>query len=251
MASFKKVQQQFHDYCRKRINSLDFHVSRKDALPHYPRLVYNIFYYNLLNAYPITATYLGEEWETLVTLFLKKHDCHTHFIWLLPQEFLSFVEDQPYYTDKFPVLLDLMRWEWASLYVQIMQDVEIPSLAQECNSLEAFPFVNPYQQPLLLHYPVFRLSPFEAERHPQKTLLIAYRTEELKSHYLQLHLPQELLLAAYHLLKHLLYHNGKLSLLALSQYIALYLQNKDPLPFTLQLLNVLAEKGLLWGFRKD
>ena len=71
--------------------------AKQDKLHHYRRLVYNIVYNSLSNAYPISKAMLGDEkWKELVDEFFIKHNPQDPQIWSFPFELYEFVLKSDY-----------------------------------------------------------------------------------------------------------------------------------------------------------
>lgn len=144
------------DYCRTGEES-EIPGVKRDRLHHYRRLVYNIIYGNLKQAYPIAYKVLDtEEWDMLVADFMKIHEPQTPKIWLLPFEFYQFVRDQDYVSKLNKVWLnDLLYFEWMEIEVYTMEDVESEvNVSKEGDIMKDLISINPEFRLMKIEYPV-------------------------------------------------------------------------------------------------
>jgi uncharacterized protein len=123
----------------------------------YRRLIYNIIDDSISSAYPLTSNLLSsDEWNKLIKDFFSGHSCISPQVWNMPEELIAFVENRNYYLiEKYPLLLELLRFEWLEVEVYMMEDELIPA----CNQHGDF------QKDELLLNPEIRVSGFEYPVH--------------------------------------------------------------------------------------
>ena len=144
------------DYCRTG-EETEISGVRKEKLHHYRRLVYNITYDNLSNAFPIAKKVLSKEnWNLLIEDFIKLHKSETPKIWMLPFEFYKFIRDNTY-AEKLnsPWLNNLLYFEWMEIEVYTMEDVDLETdFRKEGDLIENRILFNPEFRLIQLEYPV-------------------------------------------------------------------------------------------------
>lgn len=117
-------------YCRtgelKKISGI-----RQENISHYRRLVYNIVNDMLENAYPLTkALVSAKEWKAVVNDFFSNHPCQTPQVWYMPKEFYEHMINSGHpLLIKYPLLKDLLWFEWIELDLFMMEDKLVSSSA--------------------------------------------------------------------------------------------------------------------------
>jgi len=148
-----------------------------NRLKHYRRLVYNVFYGTLEQAFPIAFAALDkEQWKTLVDDFVALHQPQTPEVWKLPKEFVDFVTQQDYAKQfNLPALNELLYFEWLEILVYSKEDVEIEE-NNNANMQLDFPIrLSPYAIICRLNYPIHKLSLSDAQKQPGQHVVVVYR----------------------------------------------------------------------------
>ena len=168
------------DYCRSG-NETQIPGVETERLHHYRRLVYNIIYGNLKQAYPIAYKVLStEEWDTLVGDFLENNQSKTPKVWMMPFEFYQYVRDNKY-DEKYskPWLNNLLYFEWMEIEVYTMEDVENAVNTQsEGNVLIDLIAMNSEFRLVQLEYPVHILPIAEVEANKGNYFVLLIREPE-------------------------------------------------------------------------
>lgn len=184
----KALQERLGSYCKTgKLDGLP--GSRADRLPHYRRLVRNVFYGILAKAYPIAKTLLTDnEWNMLVDDFMVNHPAQENEVWKMPRELLEYVETASYgpHLNR-PYLSDLLALEWAEIEVHGMPDVPhndwIDTPQKETGIID----LTPYGQLLTLEYPVHDRSIQHFEEHKGTYFVLVYRQKDaFDVHYMAL-----------------------------------------------------------------
>ncbi|MDT8394757.1 MAG: putative DNA-binding domain-containing protein [Bacteroidales bacterium] len=119
------IQQDLARYIRSG-NDMDIPGVTQGRLPHYRRLVLNVVYGAIAQAYPITRKVLSEdEWKYLFDSFFTGHDAQTPILWKLPHEFYLYVKNGNYAAQlNKPWLNELLWFEWLEIEVHMMPDYD-------------------------------------------------------------------------------------------------------------------------------
>lgn len=123
---------------------------------HYRRLVFNNIDDSLATAYPLTRQLLQEdEWELLTHNFFSRVACSSPMVWKMPLELYAYVEKhETELTDKYPQLLDLLRFEWIEVELFMMADKDSWRFSADGDLLNDVLCINPEHHIERLIYPV-------------------------------------------------------------------------------------------------
>jgi uncharacterized protein len=240
----KALQSQLAQYCRSG-QDVESIAAPADRLNHYRRLVYNVTYGILVQAYPITYNLLpSESWKTMVDSFVANHPCVDPQVWKMPRELIDFVAKTGYQTYNAPEFLeDLLKFEWMEIAVYSMPDVEVPAFEViDDLKFNALCF-NPHHQILEIQYPVHQLSKLKPEEHKGQYFILSFRHNSGKVHFVSLSALQAIMIDT------LIQNPGVsvlevLELLALEQHISLSINTKIEI---LELLTFLHTKSFVLG----
>ena len=161
--------------------------ARQDKLHHYRRLVYNIIFNSLSNAYPIASGLLGKEnWKSLVDEFFVKHNPQDPQIWSFPYELYEYIIKSDYAQRVGKLYLnDLIYFEWIEMEVYATEDLELSNFRIIINNSEYI--LNPYVRILSFEYPVFRKDEKIEEMQKGNYFNICYRDlNDLKVYFIEL-----------------------------------------------------------------
>ena len=173
------LQQKLANYCRDG-NLIHIDGTRKDRLPHYRRLIYNVINDALETAYPITKQILpGDKWDSLVYDFFKNQEILTPVLWKMPFIFYEYCfQNNIGQKLNHPYLDDLLYFEWIEIEVYNMPDRDIPAYKAKRNLLDNKIIVNPEHEIVMLEYPVFKMPASELEKNKGEYFLLVYREQE-------------------------------------------------------------------------
>lgn len=149
------AQEALASYCRTGSAGPELTGLTPGRLPHYRRLVLGIVHDALASAYPIAKNYLGTRWEELVEAFFAAHPSSEPQIWRFPHELLRYVEAEESWSKAFPILPNLLRFEWLEVEVFMMENGTLPAFKKYGDWL--------YDRPVFL--PEFKLAAFDYPVH--------------------------------------------------------------------------------------
>jgi len=173
-------QSDFANYCRTNVLSESLKV-RKDRVHHYRRLVFNVVDDSLRSAYPLLNNLLSaKHWDTMVKDFFANHACQSTKIWQMPQEFFHYVTSQKTeIKKKYPLIDDLMKFEWTEVELFMMEDEEYPLFENDGDWLLDVFILNPEYQLLSLSYPVYiKNAKYITASDKGNYYLLAFREKE-------------------------------------------------------------------------
>lgn len=133
---------------------------REDNLPHYRRLIRNIFDDTLSTAYPITKQHLdNKEWAGLIDDFMGDFSPSSPQVWQMPRELWEYVSDSGHYLAvRYLFLTDLMWFEWLEIELYMMKDIKVTS-SHEGSLRQDKLVLNPEHKIVGFEWPVFLKSP--------------------------------------------------------------------------------------------
>lgn len=189
------LQSQLANYCRTG-NDIKQIAAPAERLRHYRRLVYNVTYGILAQAYPITHNLLSNEsWKKMVDSFVANHPCVDPQVWKMPSELIDYVSKEGYQTFDAPeFLVDLLKFEWLEIAIYSMKDVEIPAFSKIEDWLNDSLCFNPHYQILELQYPVHQLNKLKPETHKGQYYILSFRDNEGKVRFISLQAIQAVLI---------------------------------------------------------
>ena len=173
------VQSRLAKYCRDGIQ-VTLPDAKKERLPQYRRLVFNIIQDNMESAYPIAFKYLETAiWNELVYDFFSIHECQSYQVWKLPQEFMEFVIENNYSEKhKLPFLDDLLRFEWAEMELYNTTDIPYEYGSVNGDIFNGHIDFNPEHLMLSLKYPVHMVPPAKAQELEGNYFVLLFREKD-------------------------------------------------------------------------
>ncbi|MFO8002047.1 MAG: putative DNA-binding domain-containing protein [Marinilabilia sp.] len=174
-----KAQSALAGFCRTG-ETPDINGVRLDNLPHYRRLVRNIFNDTLTTAYPITHELLThEEWKDLVNAFMREYSPSNPQVWQMPRELWEYVTttEHPLLL-KHPFLAELLWFEWLEVELYMMKDLKT-SVNLNGKIEHDKLVINPEHTLQHFNWPVFLKPPNQIKNEDQgHYFLIIYRHPE-------------------------------------------------------------------------
>jgi len=146
-------------------------------LVHYRRLVRNVVFDNLEEAFPIASKYIGEErWEALCHAFLSDHACLSPQVWQIAGEFYRYaLNEQAAAAHALPFLNDLLLFEWTEMELYNMPDLSAHVDRTEGDLLNDRPVLNPEHRLLTLQYPAHLCEPWQALEREGRYFVLLFR----------------------------------------------------------------------------
>ena len=143
----------------------------------YEELLFNNLRGFLDRCFPVARACLGEvRWRRLCRAFFRDWPCRSAWFREIPREFVDYLGA----ACRAPLprwFVDLARYEWAELAVDVM-DVALPPVDAAGDLLDGVPVVNPAVLQLAFEWPVHRIGPAFRPRRPQPVNMLVYRDQE-------------------------------------------------------------------------
>jgi hypothetical protein len=174
-----KIQQDLAMYCRSG-KEQDIAGVTEGRLPHYRRLVLDVVYGTIAQAYPITRKVLSEkEWDYIFNNFFIEHDAQTPILWRLPYEFYLYVKALDYAGELGkPWLNELLWFEWLEIEVHMMPDEDHGEYSESGDIEHDTLVLNKDSRLIKLQYP-FHIRAVElAENEPGNYYVFIYREHD-------------------------------------------------------------------------
>ncbi|RAJ27294.1 HvfC family RiPP maturation protein [Pedobacter cryoconitis] len=110
-------------YCRTGILE-DIPGINTENISQYRRLVFNVIDDMLQSAFPLSYELLkAREWQMITHDFFSNHACQSPQVWYMPREFYEYLEQtRPEILNNYPVLLELLWFEWLEVELFMMED---------------------------------------------------------------------------------------------------------------------------------
>ena len=182
-----QYQSLFADYCRKGEGVLP-PGAREDRMPHYFRLITNIFGEILEDAFPVLQSKITEDqWSELTAKFQAEYPIQEHQSVRLPREFAEFVQSSPVeWLETYPFAHDLVDFEWLEMDLYFQKNETVPEHTKNGSATAAF-VINPYVQLKQYNYPVFEnLENLQNAEQGQYFVLGLRRLSDHKVHFIKL-----------------------------------------------------------------
>ena len=140
----------------------------------YEELLFNNLRSFLDRCFPVGRDCLGEvRWTRLCRAFYRDWPCATSWFREIPREFVTYLEAGS--GQRLPRwFVELARYEWAELAVDVMDTVPPAGLA-DGDLMAGCPVVNPALLSLAFQWPVHRIGPTFRPRRPAPVHLLVFR----------------------------------------------------------------------------
>jgi hypothetical protein len=154
-----------------------------------------LFFNNLLNLlgtfFPVLRKiHSDDRWRHIIREFMKVHRAKTPYFLELPEEFLSFLQNEyGALEDDHPFLTELAHYEYAELALRVSTDEnDLQGVEPGGNLLNDVPVKSELAWAFAYHYPVHRISKdfLPTEKAEQPTYLAIYRRTDDKVRFLEL-----------------------------------------------------------------
>lgn len=144
----------------------------------------------LANSFPVVRKVTPDDrWHAMVRDYFKRHQARTPLFPKMPQEFLSYLEQERDAPDDPPWLLDLAHYEWSETALGIdPREIDMEGIDADGDLLAGIPVLNTLIMPVASAWPVHRISPdYQPETPPeQPTYLVVYRDLDDKVGFVEL-----------------------------------------------------------------
>ncbi len=175
---FRSKQAEFAAYIRDPENNPVPVDVNEQRMAMYRELFFNNIESFLSGNFPVLRKLLDDcQWFALVQDFFAKHPCQSPYFSEIPEEFLSYLENERDGSGDFPFMLELAHYEWVEMALSIAKENLTVSNMNPDNLLNSNIALSPLASPLVYQYPVHKIAPeflpIEAPELP--TFLIVYR----------------------------------------------------------------------------
>lgn len=160
LPTFQAFQHQFTRYLR---NPGDCHPPSgvsASQIGIYAELLRNKIEDSLLSCFPITRELLGKRyWNHLIRQFIAHHRCESPLYRQIPDEFITYLQNEHSDPSEPPFLTELAHYEWMELTLSVAKE-EMPEVGIriEGDWLEGSVIFAPTLQLLRYAFPVHRIS---------------------------------------------------------------------------------------------
>ena len=171
----RRIQSSLALYCKTGIVH-NLEGVNVDRLPNYRRLVFNIIFDIMTNAYPITRQIFDNKWKAFLEQFFIDHDCKHYQVWQLPEELLNYVKinELPEKID-YPFLEDLLTFEWLEIVIYNETDKHIEAHSTEGDWKKSELLINPHHMLIELNYPIHKFKAYESIEKVGKYHVLIFR----------------------------------------------------------------------------
>ncbi|MBT8136732.1 MAG: putative DNA-binding domain-containing protein [Gammaproteobacteria bacterium] len=157
----------------------------------YRELFYNNVQSLLAGTFPILRKVLSDShWHRLLRKYFAKHQSHTPLFLEMPQEFITYLQEEHELADDEPAfMLELAHYEWSELAVAILEvEPDMEAVDPRGDLIEGVPVISPTSWSLAYTYPVHRISPDFMPDEPGEdaTFLVVYRDQGDKIGFLEI-----------------------------------------------------------------
>ncbi|MEQ1636232.1 MAG: putative DNA-binding domain-containing protein [Methylococcales bacterium] len=241
--NLKQQQADFTAYIRDPLHRPMPPELKPERMKMYAELIFNNVESFLSSNFPVLNKILSaSQWQALIRDFFIQHANKTPYFCDIPQEFLSYLQDERNNPNDFPFLLELAHYEWAELALSIAEEELAINSALE-NLMDKAILLSPLSWLLAYQYPVQKISPdfLPTEAPAEPTFLIVYRDQQDEVGFIALN-P-----ITYRLLN-IIQENPSLLTRAYLQQIASESKHPDPevvMEGGLQILKEFAEKNII------
>ena len=154
-----------------------------------------LFFNNLINLlatmFPVLRKiHTEEQWRSMIRQFMQHHTATTPYFLQLPEEFLSFLENEYRASPSdYAFLLELAHYEYVELALSVSTaENDMRNVDPDGNLLTGIPVKSELAWAFAYHYPVHRISAefLPAEPAEQPVYLAIYRASNDKVRFLEL-----------------------------------------------------------------
>lgn len=175
---FRSKQAEFAAYIRDPENNPVPVDVKERRMAMYRELFFNNIESFLSGNFPVLRKILDDrQWFALIQDFFAKHPCQSPYFSEIPEEFLSYLENERDGSGDFPFMLELAHYEWVEMALSIAKENLTVSNKNPDNLLNSNIALSPLAWTLVYQYPVHKIAPefLPVEAPELPTFLIVYR----------------------------------------------------------------------------
>jgi hypothetical protein len=157
----------------------------------YRGLLFNNVQKFMANSFPVLRKlYSDKAWRRLIRDYYRRHQAHTPLFPRMPQEFLSYLQNERGVAEGDPpFLLELAEYEWLEVSLGIdTREIDETGIDAEGDLLAGVPVSNPLIYPMAFRFPVHRIGPDYQPDEPaeQRSYLVIYRDRRDRVGFMEL-----------------------------------------------------------------
>ncbi|MCK4493865.1 MAG: putative DNA-binding domain-containing protein [Methylococcales bacterium] len=194
--AFKAKQLEFTAYIKDPFN----HKIPEDVKPQRMEIYRELFFNNVVgfldSNFPVLkALHTEAQWFALTYDFFAKHSSESPYFSDIPEEFISYLQNERHNPDDYPFMLELAHYEWIEMALFIaketLPEMEKPEKPEKPEKSENLLFqaiqLSPLAVSLAYQYPVHEISPdfLPLDVPAQASYLIVYRNREDEVNFIQ------------------------------------------------------------------
>jgi len=187
---FKAKQAEFSAYIRDPVNNPKPSDVAPQRMETYRELFFNNIDSFLSSNFPVLKTILTEQqWFELSQDFFAKHPCSTPYFSEIPEEFITYLQNERKNDNDYPFLLELAHYEWVEMALSIDKEEIKPNTDKAIDTIDkATLALSGLAWPLVYQFPVQQISPtFLPDTEPSEpTYLLVYRNISDEVHFIQI-----------------------------------------------------------------
>ncbi|MCK5727867.1 MAG: putative DNA-binding domain-containing protein [Methylococcales bacterium] len=185
---FKAKQLEFTAYIKDPFNNAIPEDVKPQRMEMYRELFFNNVVGFLDSNFPVLkALHTEKRWFELTQDFFAKHSSESPYFSEIPEEFISYLQNERHNPDDYPFLLELAHYEWVEMALSIAKET-LPSVVINTGGLLLQQIqLSPLAVSLAYQYPVHEISPdfLPLEVPAQASYLIVYRNQEDEVNFIQ------------------------------------------------------------------
>ncbi|PPD03492.1 MAG: DUF2063 domain-containing protein [Methylobacter sp.] len=176
---FKAKQAEFAAYIRDPQHNPAPSEVKAERMAMYRELIFTNVENFLSSNFPVLRSlHTDRQWHALTQDFLLKHRCESPYFSEIPEEFLTYLQNQRHSPADYPFLFELAHYEWVEMALSVALDT-VPGNTETDVSGKLLT-LSPLAWPLAYRYPVQTIGPGNVPLSPpeQPTFILVYRDLE-------------------------------------------------------------------------
>lgn len=188
--TFQKIQHCFTQHMRDPDHAAAPADVEDRRMKIYRDLLYNNIEGFMANSYPVLRKITPDTvWHTMIRDYFKRHQSRTPLFPKMPQEFLTYLENERHVESDPPFMRELAHYEWIELALMYdNREIDMTQVDSAGDLYSGVPVLNPLVHLLQYRFPVHQISAdFLPETAPeQPTYLLVFRDLSDKVGFIEL-----------------------------------------------------------------
>ena len=187
---FKAKQLEFTAYIKDPFNNAIPADVKPQRMEMYRELFFNNVVGFLDSNFPVLkALHTEDQWFELTQDFFAKHSSESPYFSDIPEEFISYLQNERHNPDDYPFMLELAHYEWVEMALSIAKET-LPKVVTSKKAENLLPQqiqLSALAVSLAYQYPVHEISPdfLPLDVPAQASYLIVYRNREDAVNFIQ------------------------------------------------------------------